>query len=37
MGGECVAAIKIEADEIGSNFGINTYLEVGINPYIRER
>ncbi|MGB4261997.1 MAG: FapA family protein [Fervidobacterium sp.] len=36
MGGECVAAIKIEADEIGSNFGINTYLEVGINPYIRE-
>lgn len=36
IGGEYVAALKIEADEIGSEFGTNTYLEVGINPYLRE-
>ncbi|SHN62436.1 DUF342 domain-containing protein [Fervidobacterium gondwanense] len=36
IGGEYIALSKIEAEEIGSDFGVNTYLEVGVNPYIRE-
>lgn len=36
IGGEYIAANRIEADEIGSDMGVKTYLEVGVNPYIRE-
>lgn len=36
IGGEYVATSRIEADELGSDFGVNTYLEVGVNPYLRE-
>jgi len=36
IGGECAATTKIEADEIGSDFGVTTHIEVGLNPYLRE-
>ncbi|AMW33126.1 hypothetical protein SAMN04488510_10581 [Fervidobacterium changbaicum] len=36
IGGECIASTRIEADELGSDFGVKTYLEVGVNPYLRE-
>ncbi len=36
VGGEIVASFVIEAEVIGSDLGVNTYLEVGTNPFIRE-
>jgi uncharacterized protein (DUF342 family) len=36
VAGEYIAANLIEADEIGSDIGTKTYLEVGVNPYLRE-
>ncbi len=36
VGGEIIASLIIESDIIGSDFGVNTYLEVGTNPFIRE-
>lgn len=36
IGGEYIASSCIECDEIGSDMGVKTYLEVGVNPYIRE-
>ncbi len=36
VGGEIIASLVVEADIIGSDFGVNTYLEVGTNPFIRE-
>lgn len=36
IGGEYIASNLIEADEIGSDIGVKTYLEVGVNPYVRE-
>lgn len=36
IGGDYVAGNLIECDEIGSDMGVKTTLEVGVNPYLRE-
>ncbi|MFN3692245.1 MAG: DUF342 domain-containing protein, partial [Fervidobacterium sp.] len=36
IGGEYLAGNLIECDEIGSDMGVKTSLEVGVNPYLRE-
>ncbi|MBB6062965.1 hypothetical protein HNP65_001428 [Thermosipho japonicus] len=36
VGGEYIAGVKIEAEEIGSEMGIPTHLEVGIPPHLLE-
>ncbi len=37
VGGMITATVSVEAEEIGSNLGVKTLLEIGIDPELREK